>query len=148
MSEGAVELSFRLGQLQISVKGPLDQCVIAQRQITNCLSPESPRVDSSSVSGFLWLILRLPLLVLPRQKLTRKSLLRASPKAGTAFVRHSLLCLIVGLLWPTNCTALQGQALVGFHVRGSQETGPRPLLKEESRVPLTLPCLSLQLSTT
>ena len=52
MSEGEVDITFRIGALRITVQGPLDLCVDAQRRIADCLGADSPPPASSVPSRF------------------------------------------------------------------------------------------------
>ena len=53
MIEGEGELTFRLGNLVITLKGPLEECARAQPLISACLSSRSPPQASRSSSDFV-----------------------------------------------------------------------------------------------
>ena len=47
-----MDITFRIGALRITVQGPLDLCVDAQRRIADCFGADSPPPASSVPSGF------------------------------------------------------------------------------------------------
>ena len=53
MIEGERELTFRLGNLVITLRGPLEECARAQPRISACLSSSSPPQASRSSSDFV-----------------------------------------------------------------------------------------------
>ena len=143
-----MDRTFRIGSLSITVRGPIDRCVHAQRRIVDCLGPDFSPPPPSTPSGFSFVDL-------PPEGAASQPASSSSGGAAPSLTesRSNVLASFPPLpdCWSSlvaNCTAPQAQEPAGSHVRGWQAIRPAQPLQAECRALPALLCSESLLSIT